>query len=298
MDLSISSPTARAIVKTLVYRDLFDYPLTTLEIHRFLIQEKSSQKVVEEALGKLTSAKVVQEKGGYYFLPGREETVVLRKKREAISLIKIKKATVYSKLFLLIPWVRGVFVTGALAVGNVDQKSDLDILVVAGRGRVWLTRLLVTLLLDLLWLRARPPGRVKDKVCPNMFLDETTLQVPKNEQNLYTAHEVVQAKVIWEREGIHQRFLVKNRWIKKFLPNVVIPSSSSSHRRRGGFFFFDWLEYGVYQAQLAYMQKRKTQEVVTPKRILFHPTDLPAKIVGDFEKRLTQASPALLDKVK
>jgi len=287
MDLSISSPTARAIVKTLVYHDLFDYPLTTLEIHRFLIQEKSSQKVVEETLGKLTSAEVVQEKGGYYFLPGREETVALRKKREAISLIKIKKATVYSKLFLLIPWVRGVFVTGALAVGNVDQKSDLDILVVAGRGRVWLTRLLVTLLLDLLWLRARPPGRVKDKVCPNMFLDETALQVPKNEQNLYTAHEVAQAKLIWARGPLHLRFLAKNSWVKDFFPNLAIPSVSKLRReKRAGFAPFDWLEIVVCKAQLWYMRSRRTREVVTSKRILFHSVDLASKILSNFEERL------------
>ena len=52
-----------------------------------------------------------------------------------------------------------------------------------------------------------------------MFLDERHLQIPKKEQDLFSAHEVCQLKVIWEKDGIYQKFLKENQWVRQFLPN-------------------------------------------------------------------------------
>lgn len=276
-----------AIIKTLSYRDLFDYPLTAEEIHRFLIQQNSSREMVEKTLKKMVAEGGIEEKEGYHFLPGRRGITQLRREREAISQEKFRRACRYAKLLRPIPWVRAIFVTGALAVGNADEESDLDLLIIATARRLWLTRFLVFLTLSLLGVRRRPQNmQAKNKVCDNIFLSEFALSIPSSEQNLYTAHETVQVKPIWEKDVFQQCFLAENSWVKRFLPNFNLPPKPSKLRSRRSLLLFDWLELLAYKLQLKYMEKKRTREVVTPERILFHPIDRAAGILPKFEERL------------
>jgi len=280
-------PIEKAIIKTLVYRDLFDYPLSPKEIHRFLIQQDSSRETVEKTLRGMVTEGKIEKKGMYYFLSGREKIVQFRQKREAISQRKFREAFHYANLLRFIPWVKAVFATGALAVGNAGEESDLDLLIIAAPRRLWLTRFLVFFVFSLLGVMRKPQSvQVKDKICTNIFLSESALATPSDEQNLYAAHEVVQARPIWEKDTLQRRFLAENRWVKRFLPNFGLPSKPDKSRFRGGFPPLDWVELLVYKLQLKYMEKRRTREVVTPKRILFHPIDRAAEILPRFERNL------------
>ncbi len=284
--MSPKTAIEKAIIKTLAYRDLFDYPLTAEEIWRFLIEEKASPSVVNKTLARLVTEGRVENTGRYYFLPRRGEIVKLRARRQVVSQPKLKKTISYTRLLCLIPWVKGVFATGALAAENAQEDSDLDILIVASNKRVWLVRLISTVLLDLLGVRIKVPHKTKNRVCPNIFLSETALEVRPNEQNLYAAHEVVQAKPLWEKGPFHQRFLAENRWIGAWLPNVNLPSRSDKPLPKKGIFLLDWLEAVVYRLQIKYMEKKRTQETVTPERILFHQKDLAAEILANFQTNL------------
>lgn len=281
----------KTILKTLVYRDLFDYPLKAGEIYLFLIQQKSSRRVVARALRELVAEGKIQQRSSYYYLPGREGIVALRRKREVISREKLKKAVRYARLLRPIPWVKAVSATGALAVENADEESDLDLLIITTPRRLWLSRALVFLILSLLGVKRKPGGvQTADKVCPNMFLSMAALTVPDDEQNLYTAHEIVQARPIWECGQIHQHFLAENSWVRKFLPNFKFPPKPDQYAPKSGFVIFDWLEVLAYKLQLKYMERRRTREVVTPERILFHPIDRAAKILPRFEEQVASAA--------
>jgi hypothetical protein len=121
-----------------------------------------------------------------------------------------------------------------------------------------------------------------------MFFVVTALKLPKNEQNMYTACEIAQAKPLWERGPVHQLFLAENSWIGKFLPNFNLPPEPKLPPSKWRFPPLDWLESFVYKIQLAYMAKRRTKEIVTPERILFHSQDLPSKILNSYQKRLKE----------
>jgi hypothetical protein len=280
------SLTERAVLKTLVYRDLFDYPLKVEEVWQFLLERKSSLAAVNKALERLVVKKMLGKTGSYYFLAGREKVLETRERRKVVSQAKLKRAATYTRFLPFIPWVRGVFVTGALAVENVEPDSDLDVLVVACEKRVWLTRLFSTLFFDLMGVRVRPPGKIRDRVCPNIFLAETTLKIPPNEQNLYTAHEVIQSRPLWEKGPLHQRFLAENKWINRWLPNVNLPLHPGGSPSRKTTFLFDWLETVIYKLQLKYMEKKRTREIATPERILFHPKNLGAEVLASFRRNL------------
>lgn len=232
----------RAILATLAYADVFDYSLTEKEIRIWLISVYSlessvySKKNISKALLHLLATGRSGLNAGYYFLNGREKIANLRQQREKWSREKLKKAERVAEFLKIVPWVKMVGVTGSLALLNSDKNDDIDILIVSEKNRLWLTRLLVTLLVELLGERRRPPKidsslltnyrtcdnlSTRNKICLNMFLDEDHLMVPKKEQDLYSAHEVAQMRPLWDKDNTYQKFLAANQWVKNYLPNAV-----------------------------------------------------------------------------
>jgi len=208
----------KAVLSTLAYADIFDYPLKKEEIWRFLLSDIRYQILdVSKGLKELPE---VSQKNNFYFLKEREHLVLLRKKRERWSRKKLKIAKQVARCLKLIPTIKMVAVTGALAMENSNENDDIDLLIITSKSRLWLTRLLAVLLVELIAKRRHPADKeVKDKICLNMFLDEGHLEVPKKEQDLFSSHEVCQLKVLWDKNGIYQKFLKANLWSKKFLPN-------------------------------------------------------------------------------
>jgi len=206
----------KVILRTLAYADIFDYPLTAREIHRFLIANKSASYIsINQALKELTE---VSQKKGFYLLKNREKTVPLRKKRERWSEEKLKIAERVAGWLKLIPTIQMVAVTGALAMKNSDKEDDIDLFIITSVNRLWLSRGLVVTFLRLTGHYWRP-GKVKNKICPNMLLDESHLKIPKKEQDLFSAHEFCQLKLLWDRNKTYQKFVKENQWVKRFLPN-------------------------------------------------------------------------------
>src|SRR5262249_28342374 len=118
----------RAIVQTLAYADVFDYPLNADEVHRYLIGAHASRGTIRGLLGELTP-KLAAREGRYFTLPGHEHTVEMRKSRAQHAAPFWRKAVHYGRLIGGLPFVRMVAVTGALAMDNLAD-DDIDYLIV------------------------------------------------------------------------------------------------------------------------------------------------------------------------
>ena len=75
----------KAILKTLIYANIFDYPLLAHEIHKWLIGKVVTIEQTEKALKKLVKTKKIILKDGVYFLKRRSELIEVRQKREKVS---------------------------------------------------------------------------------------------------------------------------------------------------------------------------------------------------------------------
>ncbi|HEV7665029.1 MAG TPA: hypothetical protein VGQ62_15975 [Chloroflexota bacterium] len=200
----------RAIVQTVAYADVFDYPLTAEEIHRYLIGVQANRGTVRATLN--SSARLnasLTRVGKFYSLVGREAAVETRKVRGLKAAEYWRRAVRYGHVLGNLPFVKMIAVTGALAMDNLAD-ADIDFLIVTEPGRLWLCRAMVIGLVRLAALR-------HVELCPNYFLSAGTLELP--ERNLFTAHEVAQM-VPLTGSATYNRFRELNRWTQGYLPNA------------------------------------------------------------------------------
>ena len=191
-----------AIVQAVAYADVFDYPLTVDEIHRYLIGVPASRGAVRAALATPRLVPEVLSRSGRYFtLAGRESAIDTRRRRAAVAADYWRRAVRYGHLIGNLPFVRMVAVTGALAMDNIAD-GDIDYLVITEPGRLWLCRALVVGLVRTAAFRGT-------ELCPNYFLSEQALVL--SERNLFTAHEVAQMVPLSGIET-YQRLRSLNRW--------------------------------------------------------------------------------------
>jgi hypothetical protein len=282
----------RAIIKTLCYGDVFEFPLTQSEIIQQLITEKKvTPLTIKNNLTKLHQNGLICQTGSYFHLPKKSKTVSLRTQNLKYSVRKTALAKNIALSLMGLPYISAVFLTGAVAVNNATETDDIDFMIISRPNKLWSCRIGVTLYLELKKLRRRPNDtEASDKICPNLFVDSTALSVPKQMRNLYTAHEVIQVKPLVDPDHFHELFLYENRWIQKFVPHIEIECPTYSPRSVAS--TIDPFESFARGIQLLYMRHHQTRETVTRKQAYFHPRDTAGIVLEEYEKRCRNYCPS------
>lgn len=282
----------QSILKTLLYADIFNFPLKKNEIWKFLITDR---KINSNLLFKNTSSinKFIEVKDDYFFIKGKSRLINLRRKREKESLKKLLKAKAIIEKISFIPTVKLIGISGALSMKNSDEDDDIDLFVISKKGFVWTTRfMLVVILIFLRSYRHKNSKDFADKICLNMILDEENILFKKNNQNLYTAHEIVQLIPVLDKGNIYQKFISKNNWIKKYLANFYIPKKNINTKENllnnliVIILKIIFLEEILKFIQIKYMKKSITKEIIEKGFLAFHPFDYNAYVLSVYKKNL------------
>ncbi|OGH29019.1 MAG: hypothetical protein A3H50_01140 [Candidatus Levybacteria bacterium RIFCSPLOWO2_02_FULL_37_10] len=128
-----------------------------------------------------------------------------------------------------------------------------------------------------------------------MLVDETSLKLSSNFQNLYTAHEVSQLMPIRQRSGFYKKFIESNSWTTHFLPNVkdeIEKREIENHKDSlfekifSVFLLIPSLEFFSRILQLHFINKNITSETVSNNFLAFHPRDYKSEVLLQYNKSL------------
>jgi hypothetical protein len=215
----------RAVLQSVVYAALFDYPLTLEQLREGLIGEAADQRTLLDWYKHSDYLKAtVDSSDGYFYPRGRRELVVTRARRERTSRDLLCRLSAPLAFITRLPFVRMVAVSGSLAHLNADAQADLDLFVVTSPRRVWTVTVTTLLLARLLGWRRH--------LCLNYVVSERTLWVAP--ADLFSANQIIHLQPVMGEET-YRRFLDANRFVERFYPNFTprpLPVGASKAVRR------------------------------------------------------------------
>lgn len=287
----------KAIVRTLLYSDIFDYPLSEEEVWKFLISNKDINKTVfDSKIKKINS--VVFRKNGFLHIEKNAAAVSKRINKFEESQIKLNLAHKIIKKLFIIPTVIFVGLSGNLSMMNAGKYDDIDLFVITRKDTVWITRLLLILCLKILGKhRKRNDKKVADKFCLNMIVDEEKLSLSKNLRSLYTSHEIAQLKPVMQRGNTYKKFINSNKWIQSYMPNAYEEIKSQRVKEieknlfsdlLGDFLSFAFFENLVKLFQTTLIKRNLTKEIIEDKFIALHPKDYKNIILAQYTEKISK----------
>src|SRR6478736_6051578 len=204
------TPLSKSILRTLLYFDMFKYPLTAEEVFHHLQTNHVTTDDVREELKSMSQQSLIYSLNTFYSV---QNNISLESRRKQGNLLAKKYLTIAeakAKLIASFPFVRAVMASGSLSKEYMDEKSDLDFFIVTKPKRLWIARTLLVI-----YKRIFLSGSHKF-FCVNYFVDEEHLEI--EEKNLFTATELATLMPLYGKEH-YSRLIEANRWVKNFLPN-------------------------------------------------------------------------------
>ena len=290
---------------------LQDYPLTLLELQRFLVADwehlkplideqgeikiieghsQNTETTIDQILSCLDSELVaeVESLSGFYCLKGRSDIIKARLSNYAYGIKREKLIRRYIGGLKYLPFVRGVALAGSQALGQQRKGSDIDLIVVTHPKFLWLTRTLVTGYFQVLGLR-RHGSKVADRFCLNHYLAGPKLITDL--RNFYTAGEYLKLRPLLYQHSIWAFEKINLPWLNSFFPNALLLETFSQEQKGTQAFleklfennFGTFLEKTLKNWQLPKIRMEKFI-VVEEDELSFHPDSKQQGLLSAFAK--------------
>lgn len=202
------TPLEDAVLRTVVYSSLFDYPLTLRQVRETLIGASADEAAIWRCYcssAQLQAA--IESRGGYFFLRGQAGDVARRRAREATSRALLASHRRVLRMICALPYTRLVALSGSAAHLNVDGDGDLDLFIVTRGSHVWSVMFTIVVLTKLLGCR-----RV---VCANYVIADRALEVERGD--LFSANQVIHLKLLVGGD-LYAEFVAANPFVTAFYP--------------------------------------------------------------------------------
>jgi hypothetical protein len=219
------------ILATLIYFDLFRYPLTGNEIYLFL-RSKADQADVDLSLKYLVADQSVYQFGDYYTLQNNHMLVVRRINGNQNAADVVKDAEKMSDGLIKLPFVRGIAMSGSTSKNLADDHINLFI--ITAKNKLWIARAFIYAFNKFSLLINK-----QDLFLADYFIDEEQLEI--KEKNVSTAVDVV-SLIPLQGDMIMEQFYMANHWTRNYLPHRIMRVSSAKPAKLSVFKrVFEWL---------------------------------------------------------
>lgn len=122
-----------------------------------------------------------------------------------------------------IPFVRCLILNGSMAYRKITPESDIDILIITKRGRIFTVRFLINSIFSILFLKRsnNENKRHGGKFCFNYFMAENNLSIPHDrseEMNRYCAENYSHSIFLYGDKKLFEKFQRTNSaWMRKII---------------------------------------------------------------------------------
>lgn len=233
-----TSAEERAVLQSVIYASLFDYPLTLAQLGDSLVAVAADHATIAAwwRNSRLLQA-TVGHRDGLYFPAGRDDLVQTRARREALSRDLLHRDRHLLELVARMPFVRLVALSGSLAHLNAERAADIDLFVITSPGRVWLVTVGVLVMAKVLGWRKR--------LCLNYVISERRLAIAP--ADLFTANQIIHLQPL-AGYSTYRRFIDANPFVSHWYPNFRFRNQGSSVGDRGSGVIERVLSLGIAQA--------------------------------------------------
>ncbi len=225
-EVEVRMSVREAILRTLLYYDIWSHPLTIREIELFLPLPLGEGTALRSALAGLARSGEVLGHDGHFFPGHRSDDIVPERKRKEE---RARRYWMFARLSMHVikrfPFVRAVMVSGELSKNVAGPESDVDFFILTQPNRLWLTRSLLILFKKVFLLNSKKFFCLNYFACADHLMEE--------EHNIYVAAEVAHVKPLYNSH-LCREYLEANRWIHTFFPNfdhADLPSPRVDERR-------------------------------------------------------------------
>lgn len=286
----------KAILKTLLYSDIFDFPLTIDEITKNLISKTPISKTEISETLKTMEDRVIGRKG-FYCIRGRARIIDERLSRMKNVARKMKIAVWVSKILSFIPTISFIGVSGRLSHLDAYADDDIDLIIITRKNSLWVTRLILLMALEALNVRRKKTEKTaKNKICPNLLLDETALSWQRAKRDVYTAHEILNILPLYNKNNTYEQLLKANKWVKDFYANyflgkptvfpVTRPRKYLTIKIMSILLTAPFIELISRKFSSIYMRSAITNEVISKNFAAFHPQDVRPNVLALYNEKL------------
>jgi len=212
----------KSILSTLVFFDIFDRPLTLEELYLYLYKTKASKTILQKEIKELISKGKIGKLGDWYFLPGRLKFLQEYPNKQQLTKKLITK--VNKKLWKLknVPFVQMIAIVNSVAFSVPHKDSDIDILVITRRDRLYTTRFFLIRFLKIFGVHPKTENDVAGKVCTSFLIDKTHLNLDSikldNVSDIYLDFWLPALDPVYGQDA-YQDFIASNKNILAKFPN-------------------------------------------------------------------------------
>ena len=127
-----------------------------------------------------------------------------------------KKTYKYINYIKWIPWLKMISIWNSLAMNNANSESDIDLYIVTTRNSMWLNRIIITFLFQIMWVRKNDKNHA-GRFCLSFFstLDWMSFKNWKIENDIYLYFWIIYMKPILDYDSTYKNFINLNKeWLE------------------------------------------------------------------------------------
>jgi hypothetical protein len=292
-----------SIFRTLCWFSIFDLPLSTFDLWKWLLKPARPYDLfeVDQALeGSEWLSSRIKRKDGMIFLKTGDLSVILQNHHRQFldAQRKFRKLRRAAHFFQLIPGVQAVCAVNTLAWWHTHKHSDIDLYIVTKPGRIWSSRFL--LVLPFLLFGGRPRhslvSKFTDPFCFSFFSTTSALAMDNfkwNQNDHYLAYWLKSIVPVFDRSDVIGQIHEQNKWTDVVLPNACMRQPHPVHQPIA--MAPIPIQWSIFEPLFRRLQRRKfpailrelanldSRVVITDDMLKFHDNDRRAEFIRAFD---------------